>query len=51
MNSMTDFDNFLAHLDQQIQQNPTEKYRIILSELRKTDCPYMRRKVKAMYMD
>ncbi|MEM6830529.1 MAG: hypothetical protein AAGA66_00125 [Bacteroidota bacterium] len=51
MNDISEFDQFLVDLDSKIEENPYAKYRIILGELRKIDCPYLKRKVKSAYLD
>ncbi len=51
MSSPNDFDNFFNNLMRKIEKNPSEQYRIIMSELRNTSCPYIRRKIKNIYLD
>ncbi len=47
MDDISQFDQFLLELNDKIEKNPGAKHRIILKEIRKIDCPYLKRKVKA----
>lgn len=50
MKSVSDFDQFLLELDAEIMANPKAKHRIILRTLKSSDCPYLKRKVKARFL-
>ena len=46
MNAISQYDDFIKSLLEKIDNEPTKKYRIILGEIRKTDCPYLKSKIK-----
>lgn len=50
MESLKDFDQFLLKLDAEIAANPEAKHRIILRALKSSDCPYLKRRVKAHFL-
>ncbi len=50
MESVRDFDEFLLKLDAEILENPEAKHRIILRTLKSSDCPYLKRRVKARFL-
>ncbi len=51
MQSVKDFDEFLLKLDAEITANPEAKHRIILRTLKSSDCPYLKRRVKAHFLN
>ena len=50
MESVQDFDQFLLKLDAEIAANPEAKHRIILRTLKSSNCPYLKRRVKAHFL-
>lgn len=50
MQSVKDFDDFLLKLDAEIAANPAAKHRIILRTLKSSDCPYLKRRIKAHFL-
>jgi len=51
MTSIAEYDQFMISLENKISQNPSQKYRILLSEIRNTTCPYLKSKIKNLYLD
>lgn len=49
MHTINDFDEFLIRLEAEIAANPEARHRIILRTLKSSECPYLKRKVKAHF--
>lgn len=46
MNQVQEFDQFMHHLQNEIEANPAMKSRIIIREIEKTGCPYLKEKIQ-----
>jgi len=48
MNPLQEYDQFILNLQDEIAANPTMKYRILLREIKRSECPYLRKKIQGM---
>jgi len=51
METIKDFDQILLELHHRIEAKPEEKYRLLLRAFRQSKCPYLKKKIKALYKD
>ncbi|MEM9830342.1 MAG: hypothetical protein AAF944_06870 [Bacteroidota bacterium] len=49
MEIIQDFDLFLLDLHRRIEENPTQKWRILLKAQQDTNCPFLKRRIKQAY--
>ncbi|WKN43009.1 hypothetical protein [Tunicatimonas pelagia] len=49
METMQDFDRFLLELHRRIEENPEQKWRILLQAQQETSCPFLKRRIKRAY--
>lgn len=49
MQTIKDFENFLIKLDKEIQEHPNDRSSIIRKAIKKTQCPYLNRKISIRY--
>ncbi|MEM9673693.1 MAG: hypothetical protein ACFB15_07670 [Cyclobacteriaceae bacterium] len=49
MDTIQDFDRFLLELHRRIEENPTQKWRILLKAQQEADCPFLKRRIKNVY--
>ncbi|MEM8968088.1 MAG: hypothetical protein AAGE93_16835 [Bacteroidota bacterium] len=51
METMQDFDQFLLNLHRRIEENPTQKWRLLLQAQQEANCPFLKRRVKKIYRE
>ncbi|MEM8967138.1 MAG: hypothetical protein AAGE93_12030 [Bacteroidota bacterium] len=49
METAQDFDLFLLNLHLRIEENPEQKWRILLQAIQEIDCPFLKRRIRQVY--